>query len=105
MRRNRVPLHSLDHGLLKEYVPRAMIVSLRTVQDGLRRQIRWCLFWIAVCTVLFYLDSSTKNFDAFLFCLFLAIPLRPVYQIRVGLVEASAYRLYRRRLGRVRCTG
>ena len=31
--------------------------------------------------------------------------LRPVYQIRVGLVEASAYRLYRRRLGRVRCNG
>ena len=64
-----------------------MIVSLRTVQDRFRRQIRWCLFWIAVCTLLFYLDSSTKNSDAFLFCLALAIPSGILLQLTLALLR------------------
>ena len=64
-----------------------MIVSLRTVQDGFRRQIRWCLFWIAVCTLLFYLDSSNRNFDDFLFCLLLAAPSGIVLQLFFGLLR------------------
>jgi hypothetical protein len=64
-----------------------MIVSLRTVRDQFRRQVRSCLLWIAICTAVFYVDSSNRNFDDFLFCLFLAIPSAVILQFLASLLR------------------
>jgi hypothetical protein len=64
-----------------------MTLSIRAVRDSLRRQIRGCLFWIAVCVAVFYVDSSNRNFDDFLFCLFLAVPGGIVLQFVFGVLR------------------
>ena len=64
-----------------------MTLSIRAVRDSLRRQIRGCLFWIAVCVAVFYVDSSNRNFDDFLFCLFLAIPSAVILQFLASLLR------------------